>query len=84
MNYVGLTGDQVYNEDESGLFWKLLPRKSYVHQNEANAPGFKVPKVRITILPCSNANGTHKLKLLVLGKTKNPRPFKNVNLPVTY
>lgn len=81
---VGLTGDQVYNADESGLFWKLFPRKSYVHQNEASAPGFKVPKDRVTILPCSNATGTHKLKLLVLGKVKNPRPFKNVNLPVTY
>ena len=30
-------------------------------------------------MPCSNASG-----LLVIGKAKNPRAFKNVNLPVVY
>lgn len=47
---LGLTGDQVYNADGNGLFWKLLPWKSYVHQNEANAPGFK--GLNITLLKC--------------------------------
>ncbi|XP_063914808.1 jerky protein homolog-like [Zophobas morio] len=36
-------------------------------------------------MPCANAAGTHKLKLLVIGKAKNPRAFKNINrLPVVY
>lgn len=26
----------------------------------------------------------HKLKLLIIGKAKNPRPFKNIRLPVVY
>jgi hypothetical protein len=38
-------------------------------------------------LLCANASGTHKLKPLVIGKSKNPRCFKNIkttSLPVTY
>lgn len=34
---------------------------------------------------CSNASGTHALPLLVIGKSKKPRCFKNIAcLPVTY
>lgn len=81
---LNLTADQVYNAVASGLFWRLLQTKTYVHVGETSAPGRKVSKERITVMPCSNATGSHKLKLLVIGKSKNPRSFKNVNLPVVY
>lgn len=81
---MNLTPDQVYNADESGLFWRLLPKKTFVHRAEASAPGRKLAKDRITFMPCSNASGTHKLQMLVIGKSKKPRVFKNVNLPVEY
>lgn len=81
---LGLTAEQVYNADETGLFWKMLPRQTYVHRNEAGADGRKVPKDRITIMPCANAAGTHKLELLVIGKSKHPRALKNINLPARY
>ncbi|XP_022823355.1 jerky protein homolog-like [Spodoptera litura] len=81
---LGLTPDQVYNADESGLFWRVLPNKTYVYRKESEAPGRKVSKDRVTIMPCANASGTHKLKLLFIGKAKNPRAFKNVNLPLVY
>lgn len=67
---LGLTPDQVYNAEESGLFWKWTP------QNQSSAAN----KDRITFMPCANASGTHKLKLLVVGKTEHP----NVSIPVTY
>lgn len=76
--------DQIYNADESGLFWRLLPKKTFVHRAEASAPGRKLAKDRITFMPCANASGNHKLELLVIGKSKHPRAFKNVNLPVLY
>lgn len=79
-----LTPDQVYNADESGLFWRLLPKKTFVHREEASAPGRKLAKDRVTFMPCSNASGTHKMTMLVIGKAKNPRAFKNVKLPVDY
>uniref|UniRef100_A0A2H8TNS6 Jerky-like n=1 Tax=Melanaphis sacchari TaxID=742174 RepID=A0A2H8TNS6_9HEMI len=81
---LSLTPDQVYIADESGFLLHLLPKKTFVHHEELNAPGRKIIKDRITFMPCSNASGTHKLNLLVVGKPKNPRAFKNVSLPVDY
>jgi len=33
---------------------------------------------------CANAIDTHKIQLLLIGKSKNPRCFKNVKIPLTY
>lgn len=79
-----LCEDQIYNADESGLFYKSLPDKTYVVNAEKTAPGTKMMKQRITFLACTNASGTHKIKPLVVGKAKHPRCFKNFNLPVEY
>lgn len=76
--------EQIYNADESGLYWKMLPEKTYAASFEKSAPGRKPEKQRITFLACTNANGSHKIKPLVIGKAKNPRSFKNVNIPVDY
>ncbi|XP_011871984.1 PREDICTED: jerky protein homolog-like [Vollenhovia emeryi] len=77
--------DNVYNADETGLFWKCLPRKTLAPRNEHSAPGHKLAKERVTVMTCANATGTHKVPLLVIGKAKHPRAFKNVNiLPVQY
>lgn len=82
-----LVREQVYNCDETGLNWKALPDKTLATMSEKSAPGFKMQKDRITVMVCSNASGSHKLPLFVLGKSKNPRAFKNLNmnaLPVNY
>lgn len=81
-----LMPEQIYNADESGLFWKLLPQKTLVHLKETSAPGRKTSKQRITFLPCANATGSHKLTPFVIGKSRNPRIFKNFNYKqyVTY
>ena len=50
--------------------------------------GKKNVKDSVTINVCANANGTIlKLPLLFIGKSKNPRCFRNLNkkaLPVVY
>lgn len=79
-----LNQHQIYNADETGLFWKLLPEKTYVSLNEKTAPGLKMAKQRITFLGCTNAAGSHNLKPLIIGKSKQPRCFKNFNNPVIY
>ncbi|XP_055527272.1 jerky protein homolog-like [Wyeomyia smithii] len=79
-----LTAQQVYNGDESSLFYKALLGYTLVHAKETTAPGLKMAKDRITFMPCANATGTHKLRMLVIGKSKNPRAFKNVQIPVDY
>lgn len=79
-----LCQEQIYNADESGLYWKLLPTKTYVTLQQKQAPGRKSEKQRITFLSCANASGKHKLKMLVIGKAKKPRVFKNFVCPVEY
>lgn len=55
-----------------------------VHAGEKSAPGRKISKERITFLTCTNGTGTHKLQLLVIGKSKNPRCFKGFKNPINY
>ncbi|XP_055371849.1 jerky protein homolog-like [Condylostylus longicornis] len=53
---LNLAPDQIYNADETGLYWKLIPDKTYVSNKEKNAPGRKVCKQRLTFLACTNAS----------------------------
>lgn len=81
-----LTLNQIFNCDETGLYYQLLPKTLAAH-SEKRADGRKKAKQRVTINACSNASGTIKLPLLLIGKYKNPRCFKHINkdfLPVTY
>lgn len=83
----GLSPEQIYNADETALFWRYIPRKTYTAASVGTDPpsGFKDSKERITVLACANAAGSHKCKLLVIGKSKNPRAFKGTKVfPVTY
>ena len=83
----GYTNDQIFNADESGLYFKLLPQKSLAAHFEKTADGRKTQKERVTISACSNASGSIKLPLLLIGKSKNPRCFKHVkkeDLPLIY
>jgi len=51
----------------------------------AEASGSKIAKDRVTLLLAWNMDGSEKLEPLTIGKSKNPRCFKNVNrLPVDY
>jgi hypothetical protein len=62
----------------------MLPNKTYTFR-EACCKGIKVNKERITVLVCGNLDGTEKLPLLVIGKSKQPRCFRNTKLlPCTY
>lgn len=79
-----LSDHQIYNADETGLYWKLLPDKTYVALHEKTAPGLKISKQRVTFLGCVNASGFHKLNPLLIGKAKSPRCFKNFDNPIVY
>jgi hypothetical protein len=39
---------------------------------EKYAPGHKSSKEHLTVMCCGNASGNHKLKLVVIEKTKKP------------
>ncbi|XP_067144543.1 jerky protein homolog-like [Centruroides vittatus] len=80
-----LLADAKSAEYETGLYWKKMPTKTLVSKNEMSAPGFKASKSHITVMVCGNVTGTHRLPLLIVGKSKNPRCFKGIKkLPVIY
>jgi len=82
-----LSLNQIFNADETGLYWRLLPEKTLAGGYEKTAKNFKKPKDRVTILAAANASGDFRLPLLLIGKSKKPRCFKHVNvnnLPVLY
>ncbi|KRZ64070.1 Tigger transposable element-derived protein 2, partial [Trichinella papuae] len=75
----------VYNADETSLIWKYLPETSLVSMMEKTASGFKLCKETVTLLCCANAIGSHRLPLLLVGKSKRPRAMIGVQkLPVVY
>jgi hypothetical protein len=82
----GYTDDQIYNADETGLFFKMLPNRTFKFKGE-RCSGGKMSKERLTILVTASMTGK-KMKLIVIGKSRNPRCFKNIKhidcLPVTY
>ena len=39
VNDLNLDPSQVYNADESGLFWRVMPNKTFVSCNEKDVPG---------------------------------------------
>lgn len=82
----GYSDDEIYNADESGLFFKVLPDRTLSRKGK-RCTGGKLSKERVTILLCTNATGSHKVKPLLIGKSENPRCFRGVkkpSLPVTY
>jgi len=84
----GLTPDQVFNADETGLSYRMTPDRSLAQQSDPNGSvGHKQMKERVTVLLACNWTGSSKLKPLVIGRFENPRCFHHVNkstLPVTY
>lgn len=68
---------QIYNFDESALMYRAIPSRSLVSYLERNASAYKPLKDRVTISTCYNVTGQHKVKLQIIGKSKNPRCFKS-------
>ena len=74
----------VFNADETGLFYRCLPDKTLSFKGQ-QCSGGKKSKERITVMVACNSNGSEKLPLFVIGKSIKPRCFKNVKtLPVEY
>jgi hypothetical protein len=81
----GYCSKQVFNVDETGLFWKRLPKRRYISKDESAAPGFKASKDRLTLLLGGNANGDYKLKPLLVYHSETPPALKGIDkkmLPV--
>jgi len=74
----------IFNADETALFYKCMPDKTLAFKNE-KCSGGKHSKERLTLLLAVNMTGTDKLKPLLIGKSKKPRCFAGVkSFPVEY
>ncbi|XP_044275311.1 tigger transposable element-derived protein 1-like [Varanus komodoensis] len=79
--------EQVFNVDETELYWKRMPDRSYISKEEKLTPGYKATKDRLTLLFGGNASGDKKLKPLLVYHSENPRALKNItkgSLPVVW
>lgn len=90
--------NDVFNADETGLFWQLLPNKTMAFKGlfpilffnniililGEKCAGGKKSKERVTVMVGANMSGTEKLPILVIGKSAKPRCFKNAKIPVEY
>lgn len=70
--------DNVYNMDESGLFWRMMPSRGLSSQSQ---PGLKKDKARITFVLATNATGTDRVPVWFIGKAKTPRALRNISVP---
>ena len=88
MSDEGLALSQIYNADETGMFWGSFPKNTQVWPGEDKSKRKKSSKERLSELVGCNATGMHRLKLAVVGKSKDPRAFRGINieqsLPVVY
>ena len=72
----------IYNSDETGLYFRALPNRSMVVRDNPR----KTSKDRITVLLACSADGD-KFKPLVIAKSENPRCFRGITkaaFPVIY
>lgn len=84
--------DCIFSVHETTLFHKMLPQEAYLRTPEhANAgasmmffPHDMGMKDRITLIVCSNATGTMKVPLTIVGKSKQPACFRIRPSPLPY
>ncbi|XP_049275472.1 tigger transposable element-derived protein 4-like [Rhipicephalus sanguineus] len=72
----------VYNADETALFYQMLPGKTNAMKGDTCAGG-KHSKVRVTALLCTNMDGSDRRVPVVIGKSKKPRCIRGY-VPVRY
>ena len=67
----GYATKDIYNGDETALFYKCLPHRTYCFEGDKLAGSAK-HKDRLTLLIITNMDGSDHRKLSVIGKAKNP------------
>ncbi|KAG0441024.1 Tigger transposable element-derived protein 1 [Dictyocoela muelleri] len=69
----------IFNIDETSLYIRAVFNKTYVIDKYKDNKNIKPEKTRITLLLGVNFYG-QKLRPFMIGKSKNPRVFKNVDV----
>ena len=76
----------IFNMDETGIFFRALPEKT-LRVRGTDCLGGKKSKERLTAMFCVNMTGEEFEKPLIIGRAEKPRCFRNINtktLPVLW
>eukprot|EP00106_Octopus_bimaculoides_P007655 XP_014775097.1 PREDICTED: tigger transposable element-derived protein 1-like [Octopus bimaculoides] len=73
----GYIPQQVFNCDETGHFWKKIPRRTYITTEEKRMLDYKSTKDRLTLTLCTNVSGDYKIKLLLIYHLEKSRAYKS-------
>ncbi|XP_046424688.1 jerky protein homolog-like [Neodiprion fabricii] len=87
INRKSLSRCQIFNCDETILNYKMLPDRIIAEKNEEQQRLEKINNEHVTVMACSNSDGSLKLPLAVIGRSEKPSSIKNIqssNLPVFY
>ena len=69
--------ENIYNMDETGLFWRQSPTSGLATENQ---PGIKKDKSRLTLVTCLNCTGSDRIPLWIIGQAKVPHSLRGVNI----
>ena len=59
--------NQIYNADETAIFWRLLTVNTQAFKDKDKVPEKKISKDKFSALLGANASGIHRLKPVVVG-----------------
>lgn len=57
---------KIYKADNNGLYYNGMLSDTFCMPYEKRLSGFKVAKHRVTLMSCSNVNGSDKLPLIFI------------------
>ncbi|KFD68463.1 hypothetical protein M514_19289, partial [Trichuris suis] len=70
--------DQIFNFDETNVYLKRMPKRSYISREHRHATGICAAKDRVTVMLGANASGDLKLKPLVIHRHANLRALRGI------
>ncbi|XP_068246791.1 tigger transposable element-derived protein 1-like [Palaemon carinicauda] len=68
---------QVFHCHETGLFWKKMPRRTFIMAEKKRVPGHIPMTNWLNLALCANASCECKVKPLLVYRSENPRAFQS-------
>jgi hypothetical protein len=68
----------IFNCDETGLCWKLIPDQSRIH----SVPGEKKNQARMSLHFCTNSDGSERLPVWIIGTAERQRVFQATGINI--